>query len=293
MTVSSTGASALSVFTFDTHSVHTLLRDGEPWFIATDVCAALAYQNTGKAIADHVDEDDKNTVTIRYGIRGNPNKTIINESGLYALIFSSSKPEAKRFKKWVTSEVLPAIRKTGGYKKPVPGPKTLTQDMLDKLKTRVVQKLESQQYNAAINILAKAQVDWEVVDAEPVARRYHFPLEDADPHDRQFGATRLTPRVLSEPKNRALELELIEQLERDGHDVMGVKIRILAMREAMSQAEEAREMLRKVRESAGMLVEVCSVALRERGKNVQFADKPNPNDPIDRHVYRDQLRINK
>lgn len=73
------------------------------------------YSNVRDAIAKHVDNEDKNTVAIRDGIQGNPNKTIINESGLYSLVLSSKLPSAKRFKRWVTSEVLPAIRKTGGY----------------------------------------------------------------------------------------------------------------------------------------------------------------------------------
>lgn len=88
--------------------------DGEPWFIAKDVATALCYSNTRDAIAKHVDDDDKNTVVIRDG-KGNPNQTIINESGLYSLVLSSKLPTAKKFKHWITSEVLPAIRKTGGY----------------------------------------------------------------------------------------------------------------------------------------------------------------------------------
>lgn len=94
--------------------VRTVTIDGEPWFIAKDVATALGYSNTRDAIAKHVDDDDKNTVVIRDG-KGNPNQTIINESGLYSLVLSSKLPTAKKFKHWITSEVLPAIRKTGGY----------------------------------------------------------------------------------------------------------------------------------------------------------------------------------
>ena len=95
--------------------VRTIVKDGEPYFIGKDVADILGYTNSRKAIGDHVDEEDKNTVTIRDGIQGNPNLTIINESGVYALIFGSKLPKAKQFKRWVTSEVLPAIRKTGSY----------------------------------------------------------------------------------------------------------------------------------------------------------------------------------
>ena len=92
-----------------------IVIDDEIYFVAVDVCKILGYKNSRKALADHVDDEDKNTVTIRYGIPGNPNKTIINESGLYSLIFNSQLPAAKKFKRWVTSEVLPSIRKTGSY----------------------------------------------------------------------------------------------------------------------------------------------------------------------------------
>ena len=95
--------------------VRTIVKDGEPYFIGKDVADILGYTNSRKAIGDHVDEEDKNTVTIRDGIQGNPNLTIINESGVYALIFGSKLPKAKQFKRWVTSEVLPSIRKTGSY----------------------------------------------------------------------------------------------------------------------------------------------------------------------------------
>lgn len=97
-------------------AVRSMMIDNVPWFVGYDVATALGYSNSRKALGDHVDDEDKNTVTIRDGIQGNPNMTIINESGLYSLIFSSKLPAAKRFKHWVTNEVLPAIRKTGEYK---------------------------------------------------------------------------------------------------------------------------------------------------------------------------------
>lgn len=96
-------------------SIRILEISGEPWFIGKEIAIALGYENTRDAIARHVDEEDKNTVAIHDGIKGNPNMTIINESGMYALIFSSRLPKAKEFKHWVTSEVLPSIRKTGSY----------------------------------------------------------------------------------------------------------------------------------------------------------------------------------
>ena len=96
--------------------VRTIEVKGSPYFVGKDVAEILGYSNPRDALAKHVDDEDKNTVAIRDGIQGNPNMTIINESGLYSLILSSKLPTAKKFKRWVTSEVLPAIRKTGSYK---------------------------------------------------------------------------------------------------------------------------------------------------------------------------------
>lgn len=96
--------------------VRTLLIDGEPWFVGRDIAEILKYSNTRKAIADHVDDDDKTDgVTIRDSIGRSQKPIIINESGLYSLILSSKLPTAKKFKRWVTSEVLPSIRKHGAY----------------------------------------------------------------------------------------------------------------------------------------------------------------------------------
>lgn len=97
-------------------AVRTVTIDNEPWFVGKDVAEALGYSNSRKALADHVHEDDKG-VTKCDTLGGKQDLTVINESGLYALIFGSKLESAKRFKHWVTSEVLPTIRKTGGYQK--------------------------------------------------------------------------------------------------------------------------------------------------------------------------------
>jgi prophage antirepressor-like protein len=102
-------------FDFDGVPVRAILRDGQPWFVAADVCVALEYSNASKAVSDHVDEDDCSTLTNSSSRNGGGKMLIINESGLYSLILRSRKPEAKRFKRWVTSEVLPQIHRTGQY----------------------------------------------------------------------------------------------------------------------------------------------------------------------------------
>lgn len=103
----------------DFGDIRTMLIDGEPWFVGKDVATALGYSNPQKAVRDHVSEEDRG-VNEMDTPSGKQNLVLINESGLYALIFGSKLESAQRFKRWVTSEVLPAIRKTGGYNAPVP-----------------------------------------------------------------------------------------------------------------------------------------------------------------------------
>lgn len=108
-------ANEVKTFNFESNEVRTLLIDNEPWFVGKDVAETLGYSKSRNAINKHVDEDD----ALKQGVTDNLGRTqettLINESGVYALIFGSKLDSAKRFKKWVTSEVLPSIRKTGSY----------------------------------------------------------------------------------------------------------------------------------------------------------------------------------
>ncbi|HCU7174787.1 ORF6C domain-containing protein [Staphylococcus aureus] len=108
---------ALQTFNFEELPVRTLEVDGEPYFIGKDVADILGYANGRDALSKHVDAEDKLPSQIATAGQ-NRNVTIINESGLYSLIFSSKLENAKRFKRWVTSEVLPTLRKTGAYQVP-------------------------------------------------------------------------------------------------------------------------------------------------------------------------------
>ena len=100
-------------FIFDTLPVRAVLRDGEPWFVAADVAAVLEYRDAPN-MTRNLDDDEKGTQIVST-LRGAQEMTVISESGLYAAILKSRKPEAQRFRRWVTGEVLPSIRKTGSY----------------------------------------------------------------------------------------------------------------------------------------------------------------------------------
>lgn len=107
-------ANEVQVFNFEQMNVRTVIIDGEPWFVGKDVAVALGYSNTKDALNRHVDDEDKQGS--RFTTSGQSREmTVINESGVYSLIFGSKLPSAKQFMRWVKAEVLPGIRKTGGY----------------------------------------------------------------------------------------------------------------------------------------------------------------------------------
>ena len=103
------------IFNFKGQEVRTVTINNEPYFVGKDVADILGYAKARNAIASHVDEEDKKDAPIQGTLGGTQNMTIINESGLYSLILSSKLPQAKEFKRWVTTEVLPTIRKHGAY----------------------------------------------------------------------------------------------------------------------------------------------------------------------------------
>jgi anti-repressor protein len=158
-------------------SVRTVDLDGEAYFVAADVTAILGYTNGRAAVAQHVDEEDRNTVVLRDGMRGNPNATAVNESGLYALIFGSQLETAKTFKRWVTAEVLPAIRRTGSYS--VPSVAALSPRELAQLIIAEADRADAAEARAAVlapaadhwHVLAAADGDYSVADAAKILSR--------------------------------------------------------------------------------------------------------------------------
>lgn len=131
--------------------IRTVTKNNEPWFIATDVCSALDISNTSQSLT-RLDDDEKNTIILNEGI-GNPNKSIVSEYGLYNLILASRKKEAKKFKRWITHEVIPTIRKHGAYMSSEVIEKTLSDpDYLIRLATNLKEE-------KAKRALAEAQIE--------------------------------------------------------------------------------------------------------------------------------------
>lgn len=137
---------SLQIFNFESTEIRTQLIDDEPWFVGKDIAEILGYERTADAIRIHVDEEDKGVCEISTP-GGTQLMNIINESGLYSLILKSKLPTAKKFKRWVTKEVLPSIRKNGGYQVSNDPWDTLTlmfeaskqtKEEVDEVKTRVI-----------------------------------------------------------------------------------------------------------------------------------------------------------
>ena len=140
--------------------VRTLVNEkGEPFFVGSDIAKALGYKNSRKALIDHVDDEDKG-VTKRDTLGGTQEMVIINESGLYSLVLSSKLPQAKTFKRWVTAEVLPQIRQTGGYL-PTRNPRTgeaLTESELVEAANKIVARTIARSNLPADDCLTATQV---------------------------------------------------------------------------------------------------------------------------------------
>ena len=107
----------IQLFNYHDSAVRVVMRGNPPtaWWVAKDVCDILGYTNVTDTLNKHLDADERNTLAIREGIRGNPTMNVINESGLYCLILRSNMPKAKEFRRWVTGTVLPQIRETGSF----------------------------------------------------------------------------------------------------------------------------------------------------------------------------------
>lgn len=235
---------APSVFQFNTQVVRTVLQDEKPWFVAADVCAALGYSNTSKAIGDHLDEDERSTWELDRS-RGRK-AVIINESGLYALVLRSRKPEARKFAKWVTSEVLPSIRKTGEYSTPYTvGPNdTLSAAQAEQLRTTLkiaceklpkekqaafmmkgwakmkshfgvsYRSIPQREFSEALSLASRHAAEWEVVDA---------PAPPPEPERRTLIINRTDGSVsVRDATNKSLiDIDMISALMRDYQALAG------------------------------------------------------------------------
>lgn len=157
------------LFTYDSgQQIRTVIIDGEPWFVATDICAVLGIADTRKAVG-YLDDDERTTNPVTDSLGREQNTSIVNEPGLYSLILRSRKPEAKTFKRWITHEVIPTIRKTGSYgTAQIPG--SFAEAL--ELAARQARELEEAKPKAAAwNELAASKDDFSVRHAAQILSR--------------------------------------------------------------------------------------------------------------------------
>ncbi|HBY9470104.1 TPA: anti-repressor protein [Klebsiella pneumoniae] len=197
-----------SVFSFESQAdIRAIIIDGAPWFIALDVCHALGIANNRDALLK-LDDDEKNTVALTDGKRGNPNTLIISESGLYTLILRCRDAVTPgtipyRFRKWVTSEVLPQIRKTGRY---------VREELSQTDKARMLaQEMTTSMLPAIMDALQVEQ------------KHYTFPL------NRRYQDHIHSPDGLRELAKSSMVMKLLRELDADGHDVSGAAAEVTAM----------------------------------------------------------------
>ena len=220
----------------DFGEVRTILKDGEPLFVAADVCRALEIDPTATR---RLDEDEKNTLHLTQGTSGNPNVTVVTESGLYSLVLGSRKPEAKAFKRWITHEVIPAIRKTGSYSTPQHSRRSDREleaadkraaAMLLNAKSRVADKLQKLYDRAGVKAEYQAQalsgfyatdgIDLPRIalqgikvlsDKGTIAKKLGVLSSTGNPHALAIGA------IISQLDIRPDEVEAVP-FQRNGHD---------------------------------------------------------------------------
>lgn len=293
-----------SVLTFNSTVFDVVDRNGMPWLRLPQIGAALGYANphkVQKVFDRHSDEfTEKMTGVVKLTTAGGEQDTrIFSPRGCYALGMFSRTKVAKEFRVWVLdvlegkTKAAPALNYTRISPAQAQTLKEHVQRIVEaglqtfgetwgrlhnKFRVNSYLELSTGQFEEACRYLE-----------QKLPRRYHFPLDTADPHDRQFANANLAPSVLLDPKNRAPELELIAQLEKDGYDVMGAKMRILAMRDAMWYLENYRNNMAHMYEKLKPLVDICKNGMRENGKNVKFVGKVNPANAIDRLVFGDQM----
>lgn len=168
----------LTIFSSDRFGdIRTINVNGEPWFVGKDVAAILGYERTTKAVADHIDAEDIDEVPIQDSIGRMQKTPIINESGLYSLILSSKLPEAKAFKRWITHEVIPSIRRNGAYMTPDTIEKVLLDpDTIIGLATRLKEEQERTRLLSEQNAVQKQQI----AELQPKASYYDICLNCSD-----------------------------------------------------------------------------------------------------------------
>ncbi len=293
-----------TIFKFGDSEIRVIDKNGNPWFVAKDVCDALELTNSRKSLIT-LDEDEKSDVTLSYtssnGVVQQRDASIVSESGMYTLVLRCRDAVNKgtvpyKFRKWVTAEVLPSIRKNGQYSKTrrttveertplrdavnmLVGKKGLRYDdaynmVHQRFGIDSIDELDLDQIPQAVEYIHRVVLEGELVEKEKDVKclaNYNFPIESADPHDRRFGNDWVSAKVILDERNRAPELELIEALEKDGFDVSGIKVRIYAMYDVATRYLEMQSEFSHMKKTLSSMLDIAKYQSEERGINIIFS----------------------
>ena len=215
----------LQVFNNEEFKIQIMTINNEPWFVGKEVAEVLGYSNPHKATRDHVDADDKRTERIVHPRGGKQETILINESGLYSLILSSKLNSAKRFKKWVTSEVLPKIRQTGNYSLPqisyADSLRLLASEIEKKEQLQIENKMHVQQiaelkpkadyYDRILNCKALMTITQIAKDYGMSGKTFNAILHDLDIQYKQSGQWFLYSKYQERATHQAKQLKFQSQ----------------------------------------------------------------------------------
>lgn len=183
-------SAAIIPLDFEANAVRVVMQDGEPWFVAADVCRLLEHSNARMAVSRWLDPDEKG-VTSCYTLGGAQEMTIVSESGLYALIIRSRTPAAKRFRKWVTAEVLPTIRRTGSY-----AMDAIEQDELAARRARFAEKGQKTRDTAVVRAEAVARIQQLIGDGFRIGEALDIVGEEIGRHPSTLNVYRRAVRMV-------------------------------------------------------------------------------------------------
>lgn len=263
-------------FSFKNHEVRTTTIQNICWFAAHDVAAALEYSEAS-ALTRHLDDDEKGLSTIQTP-GGEQQIQVINESGLYHALFKSRKPEAKAFRKWVTGEVLPAIRKTGKYERQGLTPaqqrhiqkrvaelastqvgttyQGVYRGIKDQFNVGTYKDVPAEQYPELCRFLECEPLEGEYIEKTSApAKQYHYPMEsitDVEPY--RHKAAWLTAQTLTDVDSGHPLADLLNELTSNGCDVNGARAEYLAL---MSRLKDYYDSMARMRRQFDRLAAVC------------------------------------
>jgi len=237
------------VFPATGQPVRSVVIDGEPWFVANDVCVALGIVNVGNVVA-RLDLDDVSSIRLADGTPGNPNRAVVNEPGLYELVIRSDRPDAKAFRRWITHEVIPAIRRTGSYSvAPLEIPRSYVEalraaaDAVERAELAEAKVFELEPSAQAWDTLADAEGDYslrdaaQILDRDPLIstgqnrlnkalRKFGWIDAEGRPYQAQVDAGRLVRRPVSYTHPHTGEPKLTSQVRITAKGLRELHVRL-------------------------------------------------------------------